>query len=218
MKKMLCMMLALMLLLCGFAMAETISPMNAEINPSEGTYPVRFKGDNQKDGVLNDVNIFTADEYAPEDIEKLAVGDELLIEGKTVVVKTLATNEFGGLDINGGFTKEDGYSLIHYEPRADVDAPDNVECWMSNEYDDYESYTLRGTFSLPLDENVTLTDSSDIDATAIEEGRQPLVLTGIVAVAERLRTGEDNDFYNEFNTRMVIRDGKIVEINRHYVP
>ena len=73
------------MMLCTFAIAEstsspkTIAPMNNAFNENEGTYAAAFKPADLKDGMLN-LQLLTLDQYAPEAIEKIAVGDELVIE------------------------------------------------------------------------------------------------------------------------------------------
>ena len=216
MKKLFCAMLALALTLCGLAMAETIEPQFV-FDPTEGTYPAAFSRDKLKDGQLYDVQLYTVDQYSTESIEKLAVGDELVIEGKTVAISTLEKDEYGDLLINGGFETEGGYTLTHFVPDPEFKDEQYPDCWMSVEYDDFHSYTLRATCILPLDENVTFTDRWDIDMAAFEEGRQPVTASGIEAVTQAIQESENDSFY-EHSTEIVIKDGRIVEITRDYVP
>ena len=216
MKKMICALLALAMMLCAFAMAETIAPQDAGFNAAEGTYSAAFAPKDLKDGVLNNVHLLTLDQYAPEAIEKIAVGDKLVIEGKTVAITTLERDEYDNLLINGGY-ENDGYTLAHYEPDPDFDGWQFPDCWMSIEDNDYHTYTDHGAFNLPLAENVTFTDKWDMDLAAYEAGREPLTAEGIEAVTQAI-TGSEHDTFYENNAEVVIKDGKIVEITRDYNP
>ena len=207
MKKMLCALLALALMLCGFAMAETVAPQSS-FDPNEGTYPAAFDRNALKDGALNDVKLYTEDVYDIVDVSKMAVGDSFEAEGKTITVETLETDEFGNININGGFEAENGYTLTTEE---------DTNGYTTTEYNDFCTYTERGTCNLPLAENVTFTDSSDIDADALLSGKEPLTATGIEAVTKAIMESEHDSFYDH-NTEIVIKDGKIVEINRRFVP
>ena len=215
MKKMICALLALAMMLCTVAMAETIAPMTNDFNENEGTYAAAFKPGDLKDGMLN-VQLLTLDQYAPEAIEKIAVGDELVIEGKTVAIATLEKDEYDNLLINGGYEK-DGYTLSHYEPDPEFDGEQFPDCWMSIVDNDYHTYTDHGTFNLPLADNVTFTDKWDMDMAAYDAGREPLTAEGIEAVTKAI-TESDHDVFYENNAEVVIKDGKIVEITREYNP
>jgi len=76
MKKLIAMLTALMIMVCGAAMAETIAPQFTGVNTTEATYSVGFNRDDIKDGVMNNVTIYTEDVY---DIA------EIRIEGGKVV-------------------------------------------------------------------------------------------------------------------------------------
>ena len=218
MKKMFCALLALVMMLCTFAMAETIVPMGPAFNQAEGTYAAAFERDDLKDGVLNNTHLLTVDQYAPEAIEKITVGDELVIEGKTVAISTLEKDEYGDLLINGGEGKADGYTLSHYVPDPEFDLSEQYpDCWMSIIPNDYHSYTDNGVYNLELAEDVTFIDKWDLDIAAIEAGQRPLTATGIEAVTKAIMESKNDSFY-ELNTEVVIANGKVVEITRIFNP
>ena len=218
MKKILCALLALAMMLCTFAIAETIAPHGPAFNESEGTYAAAFKRENLKDGILNNAHLLIVDQYAPEAIEKIAVGDELVIEGKTIAISTLEKDEYGDLLINGGDGKVNGYTLSHFVPDPEFDLNEQYpDCWMSIIPNDYHSYTDHGIFNLALAENVTFVDKSDLDMAAIEAGQKALTATGIEAVTKAIMESE-NDSFDELNTEVVIENGKVVEITRRYNP
>ena len=218
MKKILCALLALVMILCSFAMAETIVPQGPAFNEAEGTYAAAFDRKDLKDGILNNTHLLTVDQYAPEAIEKIAVGDELVIEGKTIAISTLATDEYGDLVINGGDGKANGYTLSHYTPDPEFDLSEQYpDCWMSIIPNDYHSYTDHGLFNLEMAENVTFTDKWDLDLAAYEAGRKPLIATGIEDVTKAIMESSNDSFY-VYNTDVVIKDGKVVEITRSFTP
>lgn len=207
MKKILCVLMALTMLLAAFALAETpdasgrvIRPMNGEVNLNEGTYPVDFDRGNLSEGTLRDVRIYTVDCYDIVDIQQMAVGDSIVVEGKDIVINSLEEDEYGNKLVNGGF-EADGCTLSSYEE-------DN--CWMCVEYNDFHTYTEQATETLTLSESVTFTDGWDIDA-------EPVTVSGIEAVTKAIQESENDSFYNH-NTEIRLEDGKVVEIIRRFVP
>ena len=105
------------------------------------------------------------------------------------------------MNINGGMDGEDGYTLT---------PEDESNCWTTLISDDFCTYTQRAEMSLPLAEDVTLSDSWDIDG-------EEVTATGIQAVTDAIMASENDSFY-EHNTTIRIVDGKIAQITRHYVP
>ena len=207
MKKMICALLALAMLLCASAMAQTIAPQNW-FDPNEGTYPAAFDRAALKDGTLHGVRLYTEDWYDIVEVSTMAVGDTFEAEGKSVTVESRGVDEFGQITINGGYEQENGYTLTTEE---------DTNGFTTTGYDDACTYTERGTLDLALAESVTFTDSYDIDADAIINGKQPLTATGIEAVTEAIMSSEFDSFY-AYNTKVVIENGKVVEITRRFVP
>ena len=60
-------------------------------------------------------------------------------------------------------------------------------------------------------------DDPALDADALLSGKEPLTVTGIEAVTKAIAEAA-NDSFNDHNTKVVIQDGKVVEINRSYNP
>lgn len=201
MKRLISMLMALALMLCAVAMAETIAPQFTEIDTNEGEYPVAFNRDDIKDGTISGVHIFTEDFYDIVDVSKMTVGDTFEAEGKAITIETMETDEVGNINLNGGMDAEGGYTLTNEE---------DTNGWTTLIWDDFCTYTDRGTFDLVMDENVALDDSWDIDG-------EPVTATGIEAVTQAIMASE-NDSFDEYNTELIIEGGKIAEINRHYVP
>ena len=208
MKKILCALLALAMMLCATAMAETIAPQFSELNTTDATFPAAFNRDDLKDGVLNNVHLYSEDVYDIVDVSRMAVGDTFEAEGKTITIETIEKDEFGNIKINGGFEEDGGYTLTTEE---------GTNGWITTGYDDFCTYTDRGTVNLELAENVTFTDGYFLDAAALEAGQKPLIVTGIEAVTKAIMESE-NDSFHEFNTEVVIENGKVVDIARCYNP
>lgn len=207
MKKMISALLALALMLCAFAMAEAIVPQFS-FDPNEGAYPAAFNRDEIKDGNLYNVKLYTEDNYDIVDVSRMAVGDTFEAEGNTITIETLEKDEFGNININGGFEAENGYTLTTEE---------DTNGFTTTGYNDFCTYTERGTCNLELAENVTFTDSADIDADALLNGKEALTVTGIEAVTQAIAEAQIDSF-DSHNTEIVIQDGKVVQINRRFNP
>lgn len=202
MKKILCALLTLALLLCGLAVAEgrTVQPMAPEIDLAalaDGTYGVAFQPDDLADGALK-CTVYTEDCYDIVDISTLEVGDTIWAGGVEIEIKSLERDD--DLLINGGID-EDGYNLRAY---------DEDNCWKMALEDDYATWTDRGETTLPLADGVTFTDGWNID-------QEPVTATGAEAVAEAIH-GTDMDSFICLNTTVRVEGGKVVEIVRAFMP
>ena len=209
MKKMICTLLALAMMLCAFALAETqtVEPQFA-FDPTEGTYAASFEKDHAKDGTLFDLKLYTEDIYDIVQISKLAAGDTFEAEGKTVTVETVETNQFGNIDINGGYDTENGFTLTTRE---------DTNGYVTTSDNDLRTHTERGTANLELAENVTFTDNSEMDMAAIEAGKEPVKAEGIEDVIKAINEAEFDSFDSD-NTTVRIENGKVVEIVRNFMP
>jgi len=210
MKKLIAMLTALMIMVCSAAMAETIAPQFTGVNTTEATYSVGFNRDDIKDGVMNNVTIYTEDVYDIAEVSKMAVGDTFEAAGKTITVETMETDEYGHININGGYDTKEGYTL---RPQDE----DEGNGWTTLLDDDFCTYTDRGVFNLELAENVTFTDYRDMTASAIFNGEEAPSFTGIEAVTKAIAESKDDSFYAN-NAEIRIEGGKVVEITRRYVP
>ena len=181
--------------------AATIAPQFDGLDTNEGTYPAAFDRDGLKDGALTNVRVFTEDWYDIVDVAQMKVGDTFEAEGKTVIINSLETDENNNININGGMDEDGGYTLTTEE---------DTNGWTTLMWDDFCICTERGTFDLALAENVRFTDGWDIE-------KEPVTAEGIEAVTAAIMASE-NDSFDEYNTTLVIEGGKVVEINRRYVP
>lgn len=151
------------------------------------------------------MTVYAYDSYRAEDIDGLEAGKAIRIhpdgavEAQNLTVESIERNEETGIvSINGGI--EQG----------------GVDLWRSNDvyrtvtYDDYPVYYMVGELVLPMDENITLSDSSSgVDAASVETNG-----TNDVASA----VGADLDSWTEYNTTVSTTDGKVSNIRRIWVP
>ena len=152
--------------------------------------------------------IFSCDIYKKEDVEKLAVGDQITLheEGAawnqfvTVAVKSIEKNDqYHLVTINGGMEEQYGLDL-----KLEDDA------YRTMTFDDYPVYYEMGEKTLPLAEDVVLKDSSaDPQAEEMET-------TGASAVAAAINADPDN--WTTYNTTLVVQGGKVLEVRRIWVP
>ena len=161
-----------------------------------------------QDGKLT-AKVFGYDIYKKEDIENLAVGDQITFheEGAawnqfvTVAVESIEKNDqYHLVTINGGMEEQYGLDLKLEEDGT----------YRTMTFDDYPVYYEMGEKTLPLAEDVVLKDSSaDPQAEAVET-------TGASAVAAAINADPDN--WTTYNTTLVVQGGKVLEVRRIWVP
>lgn len=152
-----------------------------------------------------DMTVYAYDSYRTEDIDGLEAGKAIRIhpdgavEAQDLTVESIERNEETGIvSINGGI-EQGGVDLWH---------SNNV--YRTVTYDDYPVYYMVGELVLPMDENITLSDSSSgVDAASVETN-------GTNGVASAV--GADLDSWTEYNTTVSTTDGKVSNILRIWVP
>ena len=142
--------------------------------------------------------IFSYDLYKKEDVEKLAVGDQITLheEGAawnqfvTVAVESIEKNDqYHLVTINGGIEQPGGLDL----------KLEDDDTYRTMTFDDYPLYYEMGEKTMPLAEDVVLKDSSaDPQAEAVET-------TGVDAVAAAINADPDN--WTTYNTTPVVQGG-----------
>ena len=152
--------------------------------------------------------IFSCDIYKKEDVEKLAVGDQITLheEGAawnqfvTVAVESIEKNDqYHLVTINGGMEEQYGLDLKLEEDGT----------YRTMTFDDYPVYYEMGEKTLPLAKNVVLKDSSaDLQAEA--------VVSTASAVAAVINADPDN--WTVYNTTLVVQGGRVQEVRRIWVP
>lgn len=151
------------------------------------------------------LTVYGYDAYRAEDVDALDVGSVFsthldgAVEAQNVTVEKIEKNEENGtVSINGGI--EEG----------------GVDLWRSGDiyrtvtYDDYPVYYMMGELVLPVDDSVTLSDSSaSVDAVPVET-------SGTIEVGKAV--SEDKDNWTPYNTTVFTKDGAVSNILRIWVP
>ena len=184
---------------------RTVTPIASAVDVNQlpdGEYPVTFdRGDVARlasGTYMNAVHVCAMEVYAAADIENLAEGDTVVIAGSAMPVSTV-TSEDSLVQVNGGTGAADGCDFIR---TADGN-------WRVNGFDDLPTYTELGVTTLMVDESAVFTDAADIDADPVTVDYDGLV--------DALQGAAFDAFYAD-NTTVTVRSGRVVRIDRVYVP
>lgn len=151
------------------------------------------------------LSVYGYDNYLPEDIDALQEGSVLRIhdQGDTTVTKLTVTSIDRDAD-NGYVTINGGIEAGGVELTLDHDVYRTVT------FDDYPVYYMMGELVLPVDDSVTLSDSSaSVDAVPVET-------SGTIEVGKAV--SEDKDNWTPYNTTVFTKDGVVSNILRIWVP
>lgn len=206
MKKILALILTAVFCLTGVvALAEgakVVKPIPVQIdldNLPDGEYPAEFDPEDLTNGEIA-LTLYAVDHYSDADVKGLAVGDSILIDDETLKIESVATDEYGDVQINGGLV-EDGYDLTKN---------DGDDYWTVAGLDDYPTWTELGDVTLPLDDALSLVDGWNGDD-------KPVTADGVEAVVKTIQSSEDV-YFDEYNTTVTVQSGKVVKIHRVYNP
>ena len=184
---------------------RTVTPVEADVDVNrlpDGEYPVAFdRGDVARlasGTFMNAVRVYAMDVYAAGDIENLAEGDSVVIEGSAIPVSTV-TSDGSLVQINGGLGAEDGFDFSRTDDGN----------WRVSGLDDLPTYTELGVTTLTVDESAVFTDASDIDSDPVTAPYD-----GIVSAMQ----GAKYDAFYADNTTVTVRSGRVVRIDRVFVP
>ena len=187
------------------ASAGTVEPMPVDIDVNhlaDGVYPAAFDPGDVLSGAsgvfMNAVHIYTKDQYDAVDINLLASGDTIVVEGQAIEVETVE-REDDIVIVNGG--SDAGGCVLWIEDGSNV--------YVIVQDDDFATYTERGTTTLMLDTAAIYTDSADIE-------RDP-VTVDYPGICDALQASGSYGF-DCYNTTLRIEDGKVIEIERVYNP
>jgi len=140
------------------------------------------------------------DVYDIVDVNTLTAGDTLVVSGEEIPVTSVERRDDNVL-VNGGLDGENGVVL------GPIDEDTNgYRVWLES---DMATFTELGVTTLVLGDNAVFNDSWNIDADPVKVDHDGIVS----AIAE-----SENDYFNQYNTTIRVADGKVVEINRVYVP
>lgn len=188
--------------------AGVIKPIDTgsaeDITSDKESYKTAAKIKSIQDGQI-DLVLYGYDAYVQADIDGLKEGDVIRThldgtdEAADVTIESIETNaDTGFVTINGGI-EEGGIELCR---ERDV--------YRTITFDDYPVYYEVGEVTMPLADDVTLSDSSaDPQATPVESD-------GIAAVAEAFHA--DPDYWICNNTTIFTDHGKVSSILRVWVP
>ncbi len=190
----------------GTAEPRCVAPLPVELNVynlPDGEYAAAFdRGDvaGLASGIfMNAVHIYSMDTYDASEIEGMAEGDTVVVEGQEIPVKTMEIWD-DLVVVNGGIDAEDGCAFTKTE---DGDA------YRVNLDDDLATYTELGVTSLPVDPAATYYDDWDIESDP--------VTTDYDGILSAIQTSE-NDSFNRYNTTLTLQNGRVIELRRVYMP
>ena len=151
------------------------------------------------------MTVYAYDSYRTEDIDGLEAGEAIrihpdgVVEAQDLTVESIERNEETGIvSINGGIEQ------------GGVDLRRSNDVYRTVTYDDYPVYYMMGELVLPVDDSVTLSDSSaSVDAVPVETN-------GAIEVGKAV--SEDKDDWTPYNTTVFTKDGVVSNILRIWVP
>ena len=185
---------------------KTVAPQAVAIdvnNLPDGIYPVSFDRGDVLAGAsgiyMNAVRIYTPDWYDIVDVNTLKPGDTVIISGEAVPVLSVQENEYGIL-VNDGLDDMESFCFRSEE---------NSNGFAVQGLDDMTTYTEQGVTTLTIDPAATFTDAWDIESEPVTVGYDGIV--------EAMQTNE-NDSFVPYNTTVRVENGKVVEIDREFMP
>ena len=189
----------------GVSEARRIAPIEVAIDLNalaDGEYGFSFEPADLQvtdEGVFfESAHIYTDDWYAAGEVEDLAEGDVVEVEGVPIPVNTLESGD-GYYAVNGG--GDGGCTLFR---------PEGAENYLALQEDDLHALTDQGPITLPLAVDAAFTDAWDIDG-------EPVTVTGDQAIVQAVTESEGPGF-NGDNTTVKVADGQIVSLRRGYTP
>ncbi len=183
-----------------------VMPMGEEFDAGDvkdGIYQAAFNKEdimNVGEGLtLGSVEIFTRDVYDIVDVNTLEVGSTIYVDGQYITIETIEKGDT--VVINGGNEAENGCELKPEE---------ESNCYVVVQLDDLNTYSSHGKTSLVINPAVVFTDASKPDA-------EPVVAEGFDALMKAMEETEIDTFW-QYNTKIRVENGEIMEIYRIYTP
>jgi hypothetical protein len=186
---------------------KTVAPQAVDVDVNalaDGQYPVAFdRGDilSGSTGIyMNAVHIYSMDVYDIVDVDTLTAGDTLVVSGEAIPVTSVERRDSDVL-VNGGLDGENGVVL------GPIGEDSNgYRVWLES---DLPTYTELCVTTLVLADNAVFNDSWNIEADPVKADYDGIV---------KAITESENDYFGQYNTTIRLENGKVVEINRVYVP
>lgn len=185
----------------GNFIAPNPNSVNTE-NVDNGNYYVYMdaSGISENDGkVTISTEIYTEDSYDIVDVNRMAEGDVIYINGQLLPVKSINKTDSGLIEVNGGI--ENGGSALR--------PVDESNCYVYCGMDMESSYTRCGLANLAVSDNVKLIDDRD--------PAEEKVYTGSDAVSALKEIVKEQPF-TYYDGLIRVENGEIIEINRMYRP
>jgi hypothetical protein len=184
--------------------AKTVEPLPATLHADaldDCTFAAGFQA---SDVVLNDdgmmvvhLTVYDYELFDLVDISQLAAGDTLVIDKKSMAVKSVQRDESGMVTVNGGL-ENGGCELVTDE--------DGV--FYENMMDDEKSYYRVGEATLPISQDFLFTDSSQLNSPEKKS-----------YAGDFLSDMKDSDrTFTPNATTVTVEDGRITGITQIYVP
>lgn len=203
MKKAITLLAALALLVSCGKSTKCISPIAPSISLedlNDAKIPAMFTNldfDWENDSLA--MAVMNEDIYDAEDIANLQVGDTIIYDGNHIVVKTIL-NEDKTIFINGGL-EEGGAWLEQKEDGS----------YRASIFDDHSIYTKLGETQLPLANDLVL-----IDCGMNPQDPYDTICGNIKEYLDTVPSYKKEFF--ELNTTVTIKNGKVTEIYRKWIP
>ena len=185
---------------------KTVAPMVSAIDVNDlpdGVYPVSFDRGDVLSGAsgtfMNAVHIYTQDWYDIVDVNTLKAGDTVIVSGEAVPVLSVQENEYGIL-VNDG---QDDVESFYFRGEEDTNG------FAVHGLDDMTTYTEQGVTALTIDPAATFTDAWDIESEPVTVGYDGIVEAMLAS---------ENDAFVPYNTTVRVEAGRVVEINRTFMP
>lgn len=181
----------------------TPNPCEVDVdNIENGIYHIYISdyGVNEDNGKLTlDVEINTVETFDIVDINGMAEGDVIFIDGLLLPINSIDYTDWGIININGGL-ENNGSAL-----RAD----DESNCFVYAGMDLQKSYKSHGIANLPVSENVKLINQRNLPD--VKE------YTGSEAISLFKEMVHEGPLYCD-NCSIMVENGEIIEITRLYTP
>lgn len=183
---------------------KRITPMSSGLDIralQDCTIPAAFKAsDFNWPGSSLQVTAFSEDLYDAVEVSQMQAGDTLVYEGKPIVVASVK-EENGGVTVNNGYD-EGGATL----------SPNGGGTYRATIWDDHSVYTELGKTSLMLADDFIFIDCGDNPSDPSDTIR-----TNQKAYLDNMPDYRKDNF-SPLNTRIVIENGKVTQIERHWIP
>lgn len=182
---------------------KCVKPLPASVNIADikdATVPAEFTSDDFNwMGSNLSMTVYEEDIYDAAEICFLAKGDTLIWNGDTLIVNEI--EQRGGTKIINKGIEEGGAELVS----------NGGGTFRGTSFNDHSTYTKLGKVTLPLSDNFTIIDC----------GEEPSAPSDTISSGQKLYLEGLKDYRRTFtmlNTRVLIENGVVTNITRHWIP